>query len=53
MFGLLISGRLVDTGFREVDATHVVIDVLDADNFNHVVVSSMMLIYRNFRCIFD
>ena len=47
MFGLLISGRLVDTGFREVDATHAVIDVLDADNFNHVVVSSMMLIYRN------
>lgn len=38
MFGLLISGRLVDTGFREVDATHAVIDVLDADNFNHVVV---------------
>ena len=53
MFGLLISGRLVDTGFREVDATHAVIDVLDADNFNHVVVSSMMLIYRNFRCIFN
>ena len=48
MFGLLISGRLVDTGFREVDATHAVIDVLDADNFNHVVVSSMYLIYRDF-----
>ena len=40
MFGLLISGRLVDTNFREVDATHAVIDVMDADNFNHVVVSS-------------
>ena len=39
MFGLLISGRLVDTSFREVDATHCVIDVLDADSFNHVVVS--------------
>ena len=39
MFGLLISGRLVDTNFREVDATHAVIDVLDADSFNHVVVS--------------
>lgn len=38
MFGLLISGRLVDTNFREVDTTHAVIDVLDADNFNHVVV---------------
>ena len=39
MFGLLISGRLVDTKFREVDTTHAVIDVPDADNFNHVVVS--------------
>ena len=39
MFGLLISGRLVDTNFREVDTTHAVIDVPDADNFNHVVVS--------------
>ena len=43
MFGLLISGRLVDTNFREVDATHAVIDVLDADSFNHVVVSSTFL----------
>ena len=43
MFGLLISGRLVDTNFREVDATHAIIDVMDADNFNHVVVSSIIL----------
>ena len=50
MFGLLISGRLVDTNFREVDATHAVIDVMDADNFNHVVVSSifMLTIFINF-----
>ena len=53
MFGLLISGRLVDTGFREVDATHAVIDVLDADNFNHVVVSSMKLIYKDFGLKFE
>ena len=49
MFGLLISGRLVDTSFREVDATHAVIDVPDADNFNHVVVS---LIWEMFRMPF-
>lgn len=38
MFGLLLSGRLVDTGFREVDASHAVIDILDVNPFNHVVV---------------
>jgi len=38
MFGLLISGRLVDTSFREVDPTHVVIDIHDVQAFNHVVV---------------
>ena len=39
MFGLLVSGRLVDTSFRQVDQTHFVIDVVDPDSFNHVVVS--------------
>ncbi len=38
MFGLLLSGRLVDTGFRQVDATHLVIDVPDATSAHHVVV---------------
>jgi len=38
MFGLLVSGRLVDTSFRQVDQTHFVIDVVDPDSFNHVVV---------------
>jgi len=38
MFGLLVSGRLVDTSFRQVDQTHFVIDVADPDSFNHVVV---------------
>jgi hypothetical protein len=40
MFGLLISGRLVDTAFRQVDATHCVIDIPDSSTFSHVVVSS-------------
>ncbi len=38
MFGLLVSGRLVCTDFRQVDATHVVIDVPDPDSIHHVVV---------------
>jgi len=38
MFGLLVSGRLVDTAFRQVDPTHFVIDVVHPDSFNHVVV---------------
>ena len=39
MFGLLISGRFVDTSFREVDATHCVIDIPDSSSFSYVVVS--------------
>jgi hypothetical protein len=38
MFGLLVSGRLVDTSFREVDPTHALIDIVNVDSFNHVVV---------------
>lgn len=38
MLGLLVSGRLVDTNFRQVDETHFVIDIVDPDNLNHVVV---------------
>ena len=38
MFGLLLSGRLVDTSFRQVDPTHAVIDIIDVNAFNHVVV---------------
>ena len=38
MFGLLVSGRLVDTNFRQVDSNHVVIDIPGVDTFNHVVV---------------
>ena len=38
MFGLLLSGRLVDTSFRSVDASHVLIDIDDVDSIHHVVV---------------
>ncbi|CAB4055070.1 HIKESHI [Lepeophtheirus salmonis] len=38
MFGLLISGRLVDTGFRSVDPTHALIDIPQVKSVNHVVV---------------
>ena len=38
MFGLLVSGRLVDTGFRQVDSTHAMIDVDGVGSFNHIVV---------------
>ena len=41
MFGLLVSGRLVDTSFRQVDQTHAVIDISDVGSFNHIVVSAM------------
>ena len=42
MFGLLVSGRLVDTAFRQVDQTHFVIDVHQPDAFNHVVVRKLL-----------
>ena len=45
MFGLLVSGRLVDTAFRQVDQTHFVIDVHQPDAFNHVVVRKLQ--YQN------
>jgi len=38
MFGLLVSGRLVDTNFRQVDSSHAVIDVEGVGTFNHIVV---------------
>merc|ERR1712038_2210039 len=37
MLGLLVSGRLVDTSFRQLDPTHFVIDV-EMGTFNHIVV---------------
>jgi hypothetical protein len=38
MFGLLLAGRLVDTGFRTIDESHVVIDIDHVETVNHVVV---------------
>ena len=38
MFDLLLSGRLVDTSFRQVNPTHAVIDIVGVNAFNHVVV---------------
>ncbi len=38
MFGLLLSGRLVDTSFRAIDDSHVVIDIERVDSAHHIVV---------------
>ncbi|XP_046735214.1 protein OPI10 homolog [Diprion similis] len=38
MFGLIVSGRLVQTDFQQVGETQYVITIPDADNVNHVVV---------------
>ena len=35
---VLSAGRLVNTSFREVDATHCVVDMEDVGSFNHIVV---------------
>nr|CAG4641188.1 EOG090X0D82 [Eulimnadia texana] len=38
MYGLIVSGRLVQTDFTQVGPTQVVTTVADADNINHIVV---------------
>jgi hypothetical protein len=38
MFGVLITGRLVQTNFIPVDESKVVCNIENADNINHVVV---------------
>ena len=38
MFGLLLSGRLVDTQFRQVDPSHVVFNIDNMDGVHHIVV---------------
>ena len=35
---VLSAGRLVNTSFREVDATHCVVDMEHVGSFNHIVV---------------
>ncbi|CAG0901869.1 unnamed protein product, partial [Cyprideis torosa] len=38
VFGVLVSGRLVQTDFQRVDETHFMMNIHDADSINHVVV---------------
>nr|CAG4649668.1 EOG090X0D82 [Scapholeberis mucronata] len=38
MFGLIVSGRLVQTNFEQISETQFVITIPDADNINHLVV---------------
>nr|CAG4650468.1 EOG090X0D82 [Sida crystallina] len=38
MFGLIVSGRLVQTEFQQAGETQFVAMVLDADNINHIVI---------------
>ncbi|XP_056647754.1 protein OPI10 homolog [Diorhabda carinulata] len=38
MFGLIVSGRLVQTEFQQISETQVVTTIPDADNINHIVV---------------
>nr|CAG4642026.1 EOG090X0D82 [Eurycercus lamellatus] len=38
MFGLIVSGRLVQTDFQQISATQFVITVPDADSINHLVI---------------
>ncbi|XP_067655894.1 protein Hikeshi-like [Haliotis asinina] len=37
MFGLIISGRLVQTDLQQVSETQFLFNITDADNINHVV----------------
>ena len=36
-FGLIISGRLVQTDFQQIDSTKFLINISDADNINYLV----------------
>ncbi|XP_076338912.1 protein OPI10 homolog [Tachypleus tridentatus] len=38
MFGVIVSGRLVQTDFELVEGTKFLINIPDADNVNHIVV---------------
>nr|CAG4648229.1 EOG090X0D82 [Moina brachiata] len=38
MFGLIVSGRLVQTDFKQISSNQFTITIPDADNINHVVV---------------
>lgn len=38
MFGLIVSGRLVQTQFQQINETQFITTILEADNVNHIVV---------------
>lgn len=38
LFGLIVSGRLVQTDFQQVDSNKFLITIPNADSINHVVV---------------
>ncbi|CAG9765142.1 unnamed protein product [Ceutorhynchus assimilis] len=38
MFGIIVSGRLVQTEFQQINEAHFVTTIPDADNINHIVV---------------
>ncbi|ESO04809.1 hypothetical protein HELRODRAFT_78723 [Helobdella robusta] len=38
MFGVLVTGRLVQTEFQQISETQFVFNIPDADNVNHIVV---------------
>lgn len=38
MLGIIVSGRLVQTDFQQVDENQFLITISDADNINHIVV---------------
>jgi hypothetical protein len=37
-FGLIISGRLVQTDFTQIEESKFLINIIDADNVNFIVV---------------
>nr|XP_022919465.1 protein OPI10 homolog [Onthophagus taurus] len=38
MFGIIASGRLVQTEFQQIEQTKFITTIVDADNINHIVV---------------
>lgn len=38
MFGMIVSGRLVQTQFEQINETKFITTILEADNVNHIVV---------------
>ncbi|CRL03237.1 CLUMA_CG016162, isoform A [Clunio marinus] len=38
MFGAIVSGRLVQTDFQQIEETKLLLNIPDADNLNHLVI---------------